>query len=190
MAALIVDRDVGSCLVLRKMMSAHGYQCDIVQSIHDGLQKAMLKEYSLIIVGCFVGDNSCWVTSQAIKLLPRKGPCPPVIGILSISDSEMERRCSEMAFEGVLVKPVSKSALSQCIDRVRATRCAEPEYCRVEKTNLFKSSSENSIFSASCRQSKGKILLSALEKKDLSTCDQEIQDRHLDLGELNRPCSA
>ena len=114
---LVLDDDRGSCLLLRRIILSLGYTVDIVHNVADGLRAAASKQYCLVLIDCFMPDHTGWVASRAIKLLPRNGPPPAIIGILSYPDELMQRRCESSDMEGVLVKPFCKGALSDCLGR-------------------------------------------------------------------------
>ena len=183
--ALVVDRDVGSCLILRKMMNAIGFKCDIVQSVDTGIKAAASVEYSLIMVGCVMGDNACWVLSHAIKLLPRQGPNPVVIAVLSFSDSAMERRCNDSDLDGFVIKPVSRETLANCVEvamdrRTRSAQSHTAYECRM---------SENSVSTAFCSPGQGRnSMLSVLQT--LPVVKQDIEADFLHFGELNHSCTS
>ena len=182
--ALVVDRDVGSCLILRKMMNAIGFKCDIVQSVDTGIKAAASVEYSLIMVGCVMGDNSCWVLSRAIKLLPRQGPNPVVIAVLSFSDSAMERRCSDLDLDGFVIKPVSRATLANCVEVAMERRTRSPQNYAADECRT----SESSVSTASCSAGQGRnSMLSVLQT--LPGVHQDIEADLLHFGELNHSCT-
>jgi CheY-like chemotaxis protein len=116
---LLLDDDHGSCLMLRKMIVSLGYSVDVVHNVADGLRAASCKTYRVVIVDCFMPDYTGWVATRAIKLLPRCGPPPAVIGILSYPDEHLQQRCETSEMEGVLVKPFCKGAVVDCLWKVR-----------------------------------------------------------------------
>ena len=134
-SCLILNSDVGSCMVLRKLATALGYDCDVVHNMPDGLRAVVAKHYNIVLISCLVQDRTCWITHQAIKLLHREKKCPAVIGVLSCSDSAMQQRCEASGMAGVVFQPVSKEQLLarignkapsiECKD-VRAQRSASP----------------------------------------------------------------
>ena len=119
--ALIVNRDVGSSLLLGKLVAALGYECDIVHNMHDTLRASAAKTYDLVLIACFLSDKVCWVTCQAIKLLHSERRCPTLIGIISRPDPEMQQRCESFGMAGVLAQPVNKVALSECLRRISSS---------------------------------------------------------------------
>ena len=115
---LLLDDDRGSCLVLKKMFSSLGYTCDIVHNVSDALRAAASKAYCVILIDCLLPEQDGWIASQAIRLLSRDGPAPSIIGILSCPDEQMQRRCESAGMEEVLIKPICKKAVSDCIGKV------------------------------------------------------------------------
>jgi CheY-like chemotaxis protein len=103
---------MASCLILSKMLTSLGYQCDIVHTVADGLRAAARKQYSLIIMVCLLPDQTGWVAS----LLPREKPpsliIGLIIGILSYPDDEMQSKCASAGMKSVVVKLFSKQEIS------------------------------------------------------------------------------
>ena len=183
---LVVDRDIGSCLILRKMIASLGFQCDIVHSIDDSVRTAAAKEYSLIMVGCLMDDKDCWVLSHAMKLLPRKGPSPVVVAVLSCSDPAMMRRCAEEGLNRVLTKPVSKAEVSECIKLATHGRCSDQQILRTTENQPCRSSRSihdyDSVDVCGNLQNR-KLTLSVLQQMP-SAC-QNMDNNFSQFGELN-----
>jgi CheY-like chemotaxis protein len=112
---LLLDDDRAACLILRQMFISLGYSVDTVHNVSDGLRAASCKNYSVVVIDCFMPDHTGWVASRAVKLLPRDGPPPAVIGILSYPDEKLQRRCESSDMDGVMVKPYCKRALLECL---------------------------------------------------------------------------
>ena len=123
---LIMNRDRGSCLMLSKLATALGYECDAVHNMLDGLRAAAAKQYDLVLIACLVQDRSCWVAHQAMKLLYRERRCPIVLGVLSSNDAALQQRCKSSGMAGVLVHPVTKAGLAAGIGATAsaAAECA------------------------------------------------------------------
>ena len=183
---LVVDRDIGSCLMLRKMLHSLGFHCDMVHNIDDGLRSAASKEHSHIIVGCLMGDNGCWVFSHAIKLLPRKGPAPVMIGILSGSNPAMKRRCIEEGLNQVLIKPLSAAALSECMNFVMRGQCSEAGMPSEGETCQRRKSSKDSVSPPSSEAAHERSLILAIQAPPADTVKMEAGLPHF--GELNSSC--
>lgn len=154
-----------------------GFQCDIVHSIDAGLKAAASREYKVILVGCVMGDEACWVFMLAVKLLPRKGSSPDVIGMLSLSISEMEERCTNMGVVGVLIKPVSKAALSKCVKVAIHRRCSEPQQQDISTCEIFGISSDESTTPISCGNGQGQSLISYEFQLKLQRCQPSFHAR-------------
>jgi CheY-like chemotaxis protein len=182
--ALILDRDIGSCLVLKKMIIALGLDCDVVHEMADGLKAVTSKNYSIILIGCLHGDPACWEVTRAIKLLPRGTIKPILIGLLSFSDSEMQQRCSEMGMEGQLSKPVSRKALSACI--VQAQFQSAPSnsnsVCSLQSASNCSSRDHQRKEFEKGRSSPNSSIVGQLELENVQL--QEAGPLHF--GELNR----
>ena len=114
---LIMNADIGSCLLLKKLTTTLGYKCDVVHSMPDGLRAVAAKSYDLILISCLMQDRTCWVACQAIRSLYRGEQCPIIIGILSSPNNAMQQRCESCGMSGVVSHPVNKAALSECIER-------------------------------------------------------------------------
>jgi CheY-like chemotaxis protein len=117
MEVLLVDDDRASCLMLSKMVASLGYKCDVVHSVADGLRAAARKKYTLIMMDCHLPDQTGWVATHAIRLLPRDGPPPSIIGILSFPDDVMQCQCATARMAGVIVKPYNKREISDSISK-------------------------------------------------------------------------
>jgi CheY-like chemotaxis protein len=112
---LFVDDDRASCLLLRQMITSLGYTCDFVHNAADGLRAAACKDYALVLVDSFLPDNSGLVAFSAIKLLPREGPAPAFIGIMSSQNEQMQYQLMSAGMAGVLVKPFCRTAVAERI---------------------------------------------------------------------------
>jgi DNA-binding response OmpR family regulator len=185
-SVLVIDLDIGSCLLMKKAITSLGYYCDIAHSEDDGLRAAASTNYNLIIVGCLLGDKSCSVLIRAIKLLPRSGPCPSVIGVLSCPDSAMEMRCIDMGMERVLTKPVSKAALEDCFDEVQI----QNSHISIREQNTETQGEDDCLVAATiCTRYPGSpSTLGVLN--NMPPVNQDMDAGHLNLGELNRTCTA
>ena len=183
--ALIFDRDVGSCLVLKKMMMALGFQCDVMHDLASCLQAIAPSIYNVVLAGCIHGDQACWEVSHAIRALPRGGERPAMIGIISFPDTEMQQRCTAMGMEGVLTKPVSKSELSDCIGHYKSQPhiASQRSFLNLGFTSDLSSSLSPSYVSEFQRKSEEK----ACYISDVPMVDFENMIEPLHLGELNRP---
>ncbi len=128
---LVVDDDRASCLLLRKMITSLGYTCDFVHNVADGLRAAACKDYALVLIDSFLPDNSGLVAFSAIKLLPREGPAPAFIGIMSSHNEQMQYQLVSAGMAGVLVKPFYRTAVGERIgqalshERGPATCCTD-----------------------------------------------------------------
>ena len=115
---MALNRDNGACLILRKMGTTLGYECDITNNITDTLRAAHNKTYRIVLIGCSKYDRECWVALEAIKMLHRDRPCPLFIGIIPYPDEELRRRCESTGMAAVLAGPVFKAELAACLERV------------------------------------------------------------------------
>jgi CheY-like chemotaxis protein len=128
---LILDDDRGSCLLLRKIITSLGYTCDFVHSVADGLRAAANTDYALVLIDSFLPDTSGFVALNAMKLLPREGPAPAFIGIMSNHDEQMQRRLVTAGMSGTLVKPFCRTTVAERIGQAlsnkqgQITRCAQ-----------------------------------------------------------------
>ncbi len=113
-----MDDDRGSCLLLRKMITSLGYSCEFVHNVADGLRAAASKHYCLVLIDSFLPDQNGLVACHAIKMLPREGPNPVIIGIMSCRNEHLQRQCLSAGMAGVLVKPFYKTDVA---DRIRQT---------------------------------------------------------------------
>jgi CheY-like chemotaxis protein len=195
---LLVDDDRASCLLLRKMFSSLGYSCDFVHNVSDALRAAASKAYCMVLLDCLLPDQNGWTASHAIRLLPRDGPPPSTIGILSYPDEQMQRRCSEAGMQDVLVKPFCKKAVASCIGKV-LLRKVVPSSQRSESTHFFQrvgsgfssrsapqlnaspGIQEKQVKTASFRQASMDLLGSAVAPSTLMLNEAEL----LSLGEFN-----
>jgi CheY-like chemotaxis protein len=118
MDILALDDDHASCLLLRKMITSLGYTCDFVHNVADGLRAAACKDYALVLIDSFLPDNSGLVAFSAIKLLPREGPAPAFIGIMSCHNEQMQCQLVSAGMAGVLVKPFYRTAVGERIGQI------------------------------------------------------------------------
>ena len=158
-----------------------GFECDIAHRVGDGLQAAVSNEYNVIIVGCLMGDQSCSILLRAIKLLLRKGSCANLIGVLSSPNPSMEQQCKDIGFDQVMIKPISKAALSDCMGRmlhISRGICENMSYQGLQRPT------ENSVAQTSCGNGHGNNqMLFVLQS--LPKVNEQMDSRHLSLGELN-----
>ena len=185
----ILGSGIGSCLFLRKLAASVGYECDIAYNMADGLRAAAAKHFDLVLIACLKGDRGCWVAHEAIKLLHPEGFCPAVIGILSCPDSAIQQRCESSGMLGVLVHPVTKSALLGCIEnttpkaRYQDTRSEfTTSCCACESASLQQGASGN----AECDKRAQSPQMADTALPPLALSALELQEAGpLSLGELN-----
>ena len=183
-SVLLLDDDRASCLMLSKMLSSLGYQCDVVHNVADGLRAATKKKYSLIMMDCIMPDQNGWVASHAIQLLPRDGPPPSIIGIMSYPNDEMQRRCASACMAGVIVKPFSKGAVLDCISKARNHQQAITNSLCSCHSNPLASTDQDFKRTGSSRDLDSSLLLNASVQLDMVNSILQDSDQLL-IGELN-----
>jgi CheY-like chemotaxis protein len=145
---LVVDDDRASCLLLRKMITSLGYTCDFVHNVADGLRAAACKDYALVLIDSFLPDNSGMVAFSAIKLLPREGPAPAFIGIMSSQNEQMQCQLVSAGMAGVLAKPFYRTAVGERIGQALSHERG-PTTCCVDNI-LFQGFSEGDAERKDC----------------------------------------
>ena len=119
MDVLVVDDDRGSCLLMQKMLLSLGFSCDIANNFGEGMKAVYSKPYSFILMDCLLPDQNGWVASRVIKSLPIQcGDPPTIIGILSCENEQLRSRCETAGMERILVKPVHKKELRECLSGI------------------------------------------------------------------------
>mmetsp|Transcript_7600 Transcript_7600/g.22997 ORF Transcript_7600/g.22997 Transcript_7600/m.22997 type:complete len:205 (-) Transcript_7600:38-652(-) len=116
MHALVVDDDIGSSMVVQKMLMSFNITCDIASSAADGVASARSNSYDLVLLDAFMPDSNAWEIAEEFKSsgsLRRTKLC----GMLSCPDQEYEKRCQDAGMELVLVKPITKTSLFECISK-------------------------------------------------------------------------
>ena len=114
-AALVIDDDLGSCLVLKKMITSLGLQCDFANNVSDGLRAAASRKYRFLFLDCVLPDHHHSVAVHAFKLLSGDDYSIAVIGIVSYPDKQMEIKLKNSGIIGVLAKPISKADLAEAL---------------------------------------------------------------------------
>ncbi len=202
---LLVDDDRASCLMLSKMVASLGYKCDVVYSVADGLRAAARKKYTLIMMDCNLPDQTGWVASHAIRLLPRDGPPPSIVGILSFPDDAMQCQCAAARMTGVIVKPYNKREISDCISNavshqqaITDTHCSTPskDHGSPALCSRHLSAAQRKVSASQCSTSHGlkrsrstqeletSILLNTAVQLDMANPILQDSDQLL-IGELN-----
>ena len=117
---LIVDDDVGTCLVARKMVTTMGMECDIAKNAAECIEAVIKKRYDIIILDCLLPDKSGWDVSRQIH-----DECATkrtaIVGLLSRKNDDWLKKCGSSGMNGVLIKPILRETLARCISRFSRT---------------------------------------------------------------------
>ena len=138
---LIVDDDVGACMVLQRMLSSLSFNCDFAIDGAEAVRAARRQNYDLIITDMLMPDKSGWDVATEIltqphdpsfpdfqltgydsplaqgrQERPRARACgatgpPVVVGVLSQDEEGMRLRCADAGMSDVLVKPIDRTVI-------------------------------------------------------------------------------
>jgi CheY-like chemotaxis protein len=114
---LLVDDDLSSCLLLRRMIERLGSTCDVAYNGAEAVAAVSAKSYEFILMDLYMPVMNGWDSTRRIRDLRQNGTdrkrAPIIYGMSSTDDSTTMKRCLEAGMGGVLCKPISISVLGQ-----------------------------------------------------------------------------
>ncbi len=134
--ALVVDNDATSRETLAEMIATLGLTPETAPSGLDGIEALVEAQrrgapFDLVLLDWRMPDMDGLETAQCIRQDPRLHPKPLVILVTAYGRDEIDRRADELAFDGILLKPVSMSllwdTLSEALSRRGSTPTRQPK---------------------------------------------------------------
>ena len=114
---LIVDDDIGSCLVMQRMVQRLGLDCDIVYDGQQAIRAVSGKRYSVIFLDSFMPIQNGWETALEIQGLSLSSTENPIlIGMVSFDQHSLRKKWETAGIEILLSKPINRIDLAAIIN--------------------------------------------------------------------------
>ena len=111
---LVVDDDIGACMIMQRMVQLRGFDCDVAYDGDAAVAAASVKKYSLILLDSYMPSKNGWDTAQEI-LSRRQGSEPQIIGMITTDEPLLRQKCKDAGMRVLLQKPVNRDALNKSI---------------------------------------------------------------------------
>ena len=129
---LVVDDDFTAQLILKRMIEGMGYECDTASNGKDAVAAVSTKNYSAILMDMFMPVlNGCDAAISISQMEPKDQPS--IVGMVSIDDAASRELCMQAGMQAVLRKPIQRSSLGQCLNKIEATRQSDTEACAQQR---------------------------------------------------------
>ena len=118
-------------LVAQGVVSALGYEVDIVANGIEALKAIADTYYSAVLMDCQMPVMDGFAATQQIRLVERDGERLPIIAMTTAAMAEERERCRAVGMDGFVSKPINVAALQDALtvwarpDRVAAEEPTE-----------------------------------------------------------------
>ena len=113
---LVVDDDMAACMVLKRMVERLGWSCDIARNGVEAVAACSTNGYHVVFMDIFMPIKNGFEAALEIRN-SSANENPHIIGMVSIDDLDIRRKCRDSGMADVLCKPISRIALQQSIVR-------------------------------------------------------------------------
>ena len=141
-SVLIADDDLASCLILRKMITDLGFECDIVSNGAEAVQASVNKFYDLYFLDLIMPVLSGIHAAIAIRSLTADSPRKPlIVGVASSADCEASKLCKQAGMAGLLLKPFHRESIVRLLVTLRLEAIESPidrsAHCSTSSADRF-----------------------------------------------------
>jgi len=111
---LVVEDNPSNLQVVLMVLRALGYLPDIAENGRDGLEKAQVGKYDLILLDVYLPDiDGLTLTRKIREQAPN--PRPTIIAITATVTAEARKKCFEAGMDDFVMKPFKISTLKDII---------------------------------------------------------------------------
>jgi CheY-like chemotaxis protein len=120
MKVLLVDDEKLNRLVIAKLLSGAGYECDVTATGEEAIERIGETRYDVILMDNLLPGIDGAETTRRIRSL-RDREQPLILGFSGYVDTEKRRQALSAGMNDVLEKPLDLEALAAAINRHRGS---------------------------------------------------------------------
>lgn len=118
---LVIEDDVETRLLLRRLLEAGGFSVDAVWSGEKGLEAALSGRFDCVVLDLMMPDIDGFAVIEKLRATPATRRLPIVV-LTALDDDESLRRALALGADVYLQKPVNSQNLLESVWRVQEQR--------------------------------------------------------------------
>jgi CheY-like chemotaxis protein len=123
---LVVDDDLTTCLLAKRMVTELGFVCELASDGAEAVRALSESHFDVVLMDIYMQILSGLHATIAIRSLHPDSAGPAIYGLISGDEAAMRRQCTEADMDGVVMKPIDRTALRGILDRfIASTACTE-----------------------------------------------------------------
>ena len=108
---LIVDDHALNRKVLESFLATYGLSADLTASAEEALKACEASSYHIVFMDCHMPGMDGYECTRQLRLRPRVGSRPTIIGVTADAMDNNLRRCLDAGMDALLVKPIIERQL-------------------------------------------------------------------------------
>ncbi len=122
---LVVEDNTVNQMVIKQIVRAFGYQCDVAANGREALECLSLRGYSAVIMDCYMPEMDGFDATRELRRREGDAHRTPVIALTAGATADDRARCFAADMDAFLTKPVSPARLGVVLnDLVREPSAA------------------------------------------------------------------
>lgn len=118
LSILVAEDNAINQTVVLKQLARLGYRADLAVNGVEAVERALAKDYDLILMDCQMPELDGFVAAKTILATLQSRPPPVILALTAGLMSEEKTRCREAGMAGILEKPLRMEALKKALAEI------------------------------------------------------------------------